>query len=412
MNNTRTTAVTLSGRQIERLHDINYTFLGVGLASGLLTSYAITLEEARELQLIVKIAAFFCVFISMFALKRQNGSGCYQVLLPVMLLTALAGISTWLNDAPPLGFLRWLAILVYFWVVARMSWGGRSGKDPSLSFLLGLVLAGGAFSVYALRFSTYIRVDMPTFRRAVESVHPNAQGMVCGGTGAAAVAFLFLCQNKKLRGLLWVVFVLAFWAMIITGSRTSIVACLAGIACLWVLRYGYRATLGELAAWSLAAVVAVIGISFLWGHYASFLSELIRYDSLFTAAGRTEAWAYILEEMLYPPIMPFGVGPGNGRLYLVNKIGMHAHSGCLQLVVDIGPLVVVPLALLFGVAARRALRALPEFPVEVAVFSSICLFTFVHALGEADLDRLGNSINLMFPVAVAKLWQARFWRTS
>lgn len=393
----------------KRGSEIAFAFLLAGLCAGLLANFAEIVAANRTLQLSLRAAAILVVVASSLTLSTRPMRS-YHVLFALLPLVGLAALSTLWNSAPPAGLLRWLTILLCYAAMARIAWGVECHKAAGISLLLGLAIAGGIFSAYALKFTEQFGT-LAAYQRAIPGVHPNHQAMICGATSVLALGLLFLYRNAKLRAILLATAVIAAAAMTMTGSRTAVAASLVGAGSFVVLRFDYRSVAKPILILSSIASLAVVGLLLCWDTLLPHLDRFLLARPIGTLSGRTEIWGYVIEGMFRPPIMPLGLGPGTGREFLVDLFSKQAHNGYLQMIVDLGPMAMVPLVLLFGTPLVRGLKAADRFPKQAALFLSVIVFILVHALTESDFDRLGNGAHLAFILSVVKLWQARHWQT-
>lgn len=399
----------LSESYIYGRREIHFWFFLFGLGTGLACNFATLLLIGDPKEFVVKSVAVLFLIAVAIVLRVRTKRCAYQVLIPLLGLVLLAVLSWAFNEAPPFGLLRWFLLTLYIWAVARMIWQPFGPENRAFSLILGLTLAGGAFAVYVVRFSS-IPDMMFSVRGSVYTLHPNTQGFICAGTVAMAMALFFLCRNTLYRLVLLAVAAFSVWGLFVSVSRTPMAALIVGITVFILARYGYKSTGRKLVVLVLESAAAAGIVIFILNRYGDLFIDYMRLENFKTTAHRIATWEFVMQEMFYPPMVPFGLGPGIGQLYVMDMMGLSsAHNAILQVVVDLGPLGILPVVLLIVVAGWRAVRTLNRFPVEIAFFSCLVVFSVVRSMAEQELLGLGNSFDLTFPIALVSLWQAPHW---
>ena len=392
-----------------RLADVHWPLFLTFFLSGTLANFAPLLEESRLVELTAKALSLIPIFLWALAMRPKRPARAYSVLMPFGTIFALAMGSWAANRGGAADAMRWVVLLAFYAAAARIAWEPDGHSRVIVSVYLGLAAAGGAFSLFALRYSTAV-TDI-SLRRAITGLHPNAQGLISAGTANLALMLFFVMREKKARVGLALVFLCAVAAALVTGSRTALGTMGLTLACVAVLAFGAMQSgkryLASALLLPLVLAGALLTAEFVLPRIASHSELLVRMDSLHTLAGRRFTWEFVLDNAFVRPIFPIGLGPDLGREWLIAMTGLHAHNGYLQLVTDLGPFVSIPLAWLLCFPAVKALRGLRRAPAHVIMHSGVFLFTIVHSMAEANLDRLANTMNMAFIFSMIRLWQLR-----
>ena len=175
--------------------------------------------------------------------------------------------------------------------------------------------------MYVVKFSS-VPDMMFSARGSVYTLHPNTQGFICAGTVAMVAALFLLCRNTLYRVILLVVAGLSIWGLFVSVSRTPMAALIVGITVLLVVRYGHRSTGRKLLVFILETAAGAALILYVLNRYGDLFIDYMRLENLKTTAVRIATWEFVMSEMFYPPMMPFGLGPGFGELYIMDMMGL------------------------------------------------------------------------------------------
>jgi exopolysaccharide production protein ExoQ len=190
-------------------------------------------------------------------------------------------------------------------------------------------------------------------------VHKNVLGKIMGIGGLVFV--LLAMDDKGKQWFAWGGLGLSFCLLFLSKSSSSMINFLTAIALIPIyqtLRWRYH--------WMIPAVIAIVtlggGLSLLLNQNSAVLLGAIGKDP--TLTGRTDMWPYILEMIWKEPWLGYGYNgfwndwdsPGAYVWYAVSWTPPNAHSGFLDLWLDLGLAGVIILAIGFGQTLIRGLN--------------------------------------------------------
>jgi len=305
------------------------------------------------------------------------------------------------------GSLGWLILFFFSWAAISAIWSDN--MNLTLRRLGALILISLGALALAERFSlrSIIRfilfacgltllmslgaeIFLRTFRPLDEAyrfaglMHPNSQGQNCAVLLLALLVSVNLTKGKRPLYLIAAAFVIVF--LIMTKSRTALGSALVGIA----LFYALTAKRKRLIMVSVAAVFCGLCLAYiLFGDQMSALAQssvsLGRADSdLYTLTGRTYVWSECIREVSKHPLIGYGYGGfwSPDRLYaFIESQGLaSAHSGYLEVVLDLGLVGLLIYVLIFLMAVKTSVfHYMRSTAVEYA-FASAVLLLFCASL--------------------------------
>ena len=234
---------------------------------------------------------------------------------------------------------------------------------------------------------------LPDYRFA-GTRHPNLQGVNCGVLVLASVS-MAREHLVRYKAVLWAIALLAFAALLMTRSRTALVACIAGLFLICAPQYD-RSKRSMLAVWSyaLATVTGVLLIAF-FEVWSPFLEEAVRFgrtDSItHTLSGRIPLWEELLSYVWERPLIGYGY---EGFWYpdRIVEVGLrvggwsasHEHSIYIELLLGLGA---VGTGLFCGLVAVLFISTLKRslFAREYRFLLSLIVFGALHGMLETDL---------------------------
>ncbi len=250
-----------------------------------------------------------------------------------------------------------------------------------------LVLAAASFFLGAL-VPVYGRmiVDFPGAWRGVWG-HKNLLGynMSIGFMlfSAAAIA-------RPQRRWLWLGgAAAAFVLILLSTSKTSLLSCVIGAACIGLVALARRGPLGAIAA-SYLGLSAVVGLGFMYYADPDALFGLLGKNASFT--GRTSIWSAVMHQIAKRPWTGYGYGAvwDNKSIWsplpqISKEQGFtihEAHNTWLQLWLELGYLGLGAWALLFLDIWARTLHAMFKRPVAYFALPFFAVFS-LHTLTES-----------------------------
>lgn len=269
------------------------------------------------------------------------------------------------------------------------------------------ILVAASF-VYALAFPTYGRmiVDFPGAWRGVWG-HKNLLGY---NMSVGFMLFAAAAIARPRRRWLWLAAAAAAFVLIVMStSKTSLLSCLVGAACVALVALARRGPVGAVAA-TYVALTGLAGLGFLVYAAPDLLFGLLGKDSSFT--GRTTIWAAVMRQIAKRPWTGFGYGAVWdstslwGPLPEISKeqgfVIHEAHNTWLGLWLELGYLGLGAWALLFvGVWLRTAAAA---FTRPVAYFALPFLAVFsLHTLTESVALMQNDLMWVIFSALAVKL---------
>lgn len=380
-------------------------FAIAGLLIGLLANFSELASDHRRLQLGLRLAAVLLLLLVGITAAQRN-SGSYNPIIPLLLLFSLAVFSAFLNWPCCWGLIRWTVLLCCYWAMARISSPSPQFRNRGNSLLFGLCMAGAVFSVYALKHAVDVG-RYSTFRASIPGVHPNHQAFLAGLASLAATGLFMSVRQNWYKFVLLICALPTGAAMVLSGSRTMAVAFLLGLLSFLSLRFGGRELIKQIGFLLVLLFTTLITLMLSWSVISDPIENFIFARPFSTLSGRVFVWDYVLDNMFRKPIAPFGLGPGLGRQHLQSFFGKQAHNGYLQLIVDLGPLSIIPLFIFFVYPIKHVFCGMKNRPRQTALYFSLLICVLAHAGGESDLDRIGNGSNFIFIISLTFMWQLK-----
>jgi O-antigen ligase len=272
----------------------------------------------------------------------------------------------------------------------------------------GILVALSFVYAIAVPASGKMIVDFPGAWRGVWG-HKNLLGyyMSIAVTVFAAAAI----ANPQRRWLWLGAMAGAVALMLLSTSKTSLVACLIGAACIPLVGLARRGRAGAVAAtWLWTSALAVL--AFLIFAAPDLLLGLIGKDE--TLTGRTQIWQAVLHQIELRPATGYGFGAVWddtslwGPVQRISKeqgfVVHEAHNTWLGLWLDLGYLGLVAWTLLIIGVWLRAVAALYHRPSAYFALPFLAVYT-LHTLTEASALSPNDLAWLMFCAVAVKLAQ-------
>jgi len=228
----------------------------------------------------------------------------------------------------------------------------------------------------------------------------------------AVAAFAGAALANPRRRWLWMAALAAGWLLIIlSGSKTSLVAALAGSSCILLV-----ALVRKGPAWGVAASgvwgTALIALAFLLVAAPDFLLDLVGKDQ--TLTGRTEIWSAVMHQIQHRPVLGYGFGAvwdstavwaPIQQISLEQGFVIHeAHNSWLGVWLELGYLGLAAWTFLFVAVWGRALVALYTRPSAYFVLPFLIAFS-LHAYTESSVLETNELVWLIFAAVAVKLAQ-------
>lgn len=215
--------------------------------------------------------------------------------------------------------------------------------------------------VYEYHLGTFAPLDDAW--RLSGALHPVAQGWNCS---LLCLSALYISHDAERGAKTWVcIFIVSLAFLLLTKSRMTFGATLAGIGTYWVivLRRPQKVTL------VLATVICLCLMYFVAGdHIGSYSLDIASFgrgkdgaESIGTLTGRIPLWEECLASARRRPYCGFGYNTFLSPRFLLNIRGAAGwtsspHSGYIGTLVELGVIGIVVLLLTIGAAIRASLR--------------------------------------------------------
>ncbi len=323
------------------------------------------------------------------------------------LMVALAFISMFWSINPDVTLRRSIAVLFTTLtgvvIAARFSWP-KFLEVLATAFAIVVALC----FVFALAMPSYGKMteEFPGAWRGVWD-HKNTLGfnMSIGLMVFAAAAI----ANPSRRWLWSGAAVAALALLLLSTSKTSVVSCLIGAACIGLVALARRGTSGAIAATALG-LAALIGVGATVGFDADLLLGLLGKDA--TLTGRTKIWAAVLRQIHLRPITGYGYGAVWddtsiwGPLAQISKdqgfVIHEAHNSWLGVWLELGYIGLASWGLLFAGVWLRTALAIYRAPWAYFALPFLAVFT-LHTFTETVVLVQNDWVWLMFAALAAKL---------
>ena len=327
---------------------------------------------------------------------------------------------------PIRNFLIFLLAFQLFWIVASLAWTTnlpvsirRVPKELCVALSLygfsrhlclreiGWVIFGvstcfitaGFFAeIYQGTFNPFWR-----YYRFIGTEHPNVLAVYAALM--IVTGLMLLKQNAQLRWLLWATILAGVAALILTKSRTTLLALVAALTISGLLRAEPKWRMVGLIAGSFIISVMGLAISIfhLWDRIG-VAAAMGRTEHLSSLTGRVPLWLELLKHAAERPWCGSGYGAfwDSKMIQRTSEIFLweitHAHSVFLEALLNLGIVGLIAYSALLlstlGISAKATLYTRrPEFQL---VFT-VTLFALIHGLAEASFYSLGfESYALLF----------------
>jgi len=262
--------------------------------------------------------------------------------------------------------------------------------------------------VFALAAPTYgkMTVDFPGAWRGVWG-HKNLLGYYM--SVAIAVFAASAIANPRRRWLWIAALGAAFALLLLSTSKTSLVSCLIGAACIPLVALARRGRVGAVTATWLW-VVALLSFGFLLYAGPDLLLGLVGKDE--TLTGRTRIWQAVLRQVALRPVTGYGFGAvwddtsiwgplqkiSNEQGFVIHE----AHNSWLGVWLELGYIGLAAWALLFVGVWVRAVAALYRRPSAYFILPFLTVFS-LHTFTESAVLSPNDLIWLMFAATAVKL---------
>ncbi len=324
-----------------------------------------------------------------------------------MLLLTLTFVSIAWSIDPQVTFRRGIAVL--FTTLAGVVIAERFAWPKFLEVFAAafgiVVVLCFLFALLAPRYGVMTE-DFPGAWRGVWG-HKNQLGY---DMSVAFMVFAASAMANPRRRWLWVGGMVAATAlMLLSTSKTSLVSCMIGAACIPLVAMARRGPVWAVGATWLW-VSAVLVIAFVLYAAPELPLGLIGKDA--TLTGRTKIWTAVLHQIAKRPLTGYGFGAvwdsrsGWGPLPWISKeqgFTIHeAHNTWLGVWLELGYVGLAIWTLLFGGVWVRAIVALYRRPSAYFVLPFLTVFS-LHTFTESVALVQNDLIWLMFTAVATKL---------
>lgn len=320
------------------------------------------------------------------------------------------------KERKPLGALGALIFLYLGWNLLSITWA----DDPSLTFrryAMFFLLCLGAYGVqhhFSLRQLEFLTLLCPGFflllgitaeayngtlelnpfsatgYRFAGTLHPNTQAVYCALTLMAG--FSLATTEKRGRLWYWLAVLVAAYFLVLTKSRTALLAVTVVIALHWIFQQG--------RALRFAAITGLVGAVIALAIAAPMLSKSLgtvvklgRTDlaeSTGTLTGRIPVWEQAWEYVEASPLLGYGYGGFWNEERTRDFIDRqqwpvpHAHNAYLDVLLEAGPLAMLVYFLILLIGIRKGYALWRETGNTGYVFLSfILLFCLLNGFLES-----------------------------
>ncbi len=381
------------------------------LFSGGLLGPLLSEEASAEGSPLLRTLFYPVYLLTMFLILLRPWSFAHALarnwLLLIPLGLALASVG-WSIDPDPT-FRRAIALIMTtlfaIYVASRYQWEGL------------IELFAACFMILAIQ-SLLIALFLPQIG-IMSEIHPGAWSGVYWeknqfGMNMAKASHLALCAAifRPQRRWLWIgVFVLALFLVVMSTSKTSLLAVLltlAGMGGLFLLRKGPK------IAVPLVYFGVVIGVGFVLAveFFPALMFGLIGREP--TLTGRTDIWVALFDQIRHRPWFGHGyaifwldeTGPAFWVRQRTQWLVPTAHNGWLETWLSIGLAGVVCFALVYVSALLVSLRGLLRGPHAYWALISTLVF-LLFSMSESNILQQNNLGWILFAATAAKLFGAR-----
>ena len=248
-----------------------------------------------------------------------------------------------------------MQLLVLCWVGSTLLQEEKLARHTSLTFMIATLLP-----------ATGLLLNLPGFsetwgrgtRLAVAGFSPNSIALIMAMGAQALLGFGIepTLRNIWMRVTFMTMSLFLLAAMVYTGARGGILACIAGVA-LYALPY-YRSKRKMTAI--LAVTIAVVAVVYFAVNNQNTLSRLAMTYETGTTAGRDKIFAASIEMIAEKPFLGWGpvvwapeLGAREGRGFAERG----THNLFLYLLLEVGLLGTVPFLIGLGLCVRAAWTA-------------------------------------------------------
>lgn len=307
--------------------------------------------------------------------------------LTVMVLGG--GYLSWVNQAPLFSF-GYLASLVLVLILAFSFSALMSDEQMRTALAIYSILGLGVFLIYAVIYNAGLfsfRARLPGSLLAV-----NELAVIC-----IPVVLAALLHAK--RGMILFVFVPAFWVLLLTNSRASVLAIVCGLFSWFCLTREPLWTVRKRIFSGLFLIISfVLFLSFFDSIYV-FLMDFFRFNNIdkgleSSLSGRTEIWSRVWGLFRESP------WTGQGWRMTEYYMGVRTHNAFLGVLTDVG----IPGAFVLTYFVFRSffnyLKAAKRF---FAKWALVVIVTFlINSCFEDYLFSTGNAGSILLLVILVR----------
>lgn len=333
----------------------------------------------------------------------------------IVLCVMLCGISMLWSIDPAITLRRAVALMMTtifgLVIAARYDWNGMVQR---------FALVFGTLAVFTLIFgfidperATHNEIHIGAWRGPwVEKNYLGSQ-MTRG-----LVVLMCAFAMRPDRGWYWVPLgVLCFILVVLSTSKTALLACLAAIVLFFVLRMFRRFPVLRIPV-TYFFVAGVVGLGTMVAVAPEVLLELIGKDK--TLTGRTDIWDALLRSIKDKPWLGYGYG-----VYWMDQLGPSyyvrlqlqwgiptAHNGWIETWLSVGFAGVLAFAMLFIWTAMLAFQRISRGGAETYWVILVLSTYFIFSLSESSILQQNDFSWVIFVATAAKLFafEKPYWR--
>jgi exopolysaccharide production protein ExoQ len=347
------------------------------------------------------LISLLCLGLFILAARTFDWTRAIKENIWVMLLISYMLVSILWSDIPLITFKRWtrelIAVVMAFLVLTE-----PEPRQAMLSIFRRTIYILIPFSLLLIKYFPYYGVEYGISSGEQMWIGVTMQKNALGRLCMISALFMVWTLVRRRQGrdipvrryqTAAELSVLLLTLMLLKGpgsqySATALISLAAGLVCLasliWIRKYRKSLSINAVTV----AAVLIIGFGILQpiqgGSALSGFTSSVERDE--TLTGRTEIWAGLVPVMLERPFLGYGYGAfWTETTRSVHRIG-EAHSGYLDVLLDLGFVGMLLISLFLLASFRRAVRELRHDFDWGVLWLCLLLMALIHNITETSLS--------------------------